>query len=597
MRLIRTSNLELCRFEEGEIPEYVILSHTWGPEEVSFQSFGTADAKDLAGYGKIEQCCQVAFRDGWSYVWIDTCCIDKTSSAELSEAINSMFRWYQEAQVCYTYLSDVSVARELSGDCKSLDQKHKFSVKDSFSSSRWFRRGWTLQELLAPWTMVFYDKNWNEIGTKWSLQQEISRITAISTDHIANPRSASVAAKMSWASRRQTRRPEDISYCLMGLFDVNMPLLYGEGSKAFMRLQLEIVKSSNDESIFAWKDASLRYSGMFAQSPAAFSDSGNIIPITVPIAVPNLGRSSFEMTYSGVTISTIITARKIDERTESDEADHPLQSVQLQCARNDADRRPIVLMLKSAGPFRWYNRRRPNAFMPFDESKPRIGVSASVYIPHHFEKLQGIRRVNRDQHFMIDHSISRANFTLKGTSLTRRCHLTPQDQRYWRLLIEEPYHYGALRFTNTAAETFILIVTTVKDGMPSIDLMIPTAHCPISALLKDYGVESPEVFSASRTDRLSRHLQHETHIFVALRKRVHDGQVCHFVDIELRNAGRGGGLSTPWVPPSTCPRCPQVSSRTKCQDDSVSRLDVLSSQDSTSSGWSIEESRPSDSTD
>lgn len=97
MRLIKTSTFELCRFEEGEIPEYGILSHTWGPEKVSFQAFEKTDARNLAGFAKIEQCCQMAFRDGWSYVWIDTCCIDKSSSAEISEAINSMFRWYQEA--------------------------------------------------------------------------------------------------------------------------------------------------------------------------------------------------------------------------------------------------------------------------------------------------------------------------------------------------------------------------------------------------------------------------------------------------------------------------------------------------------------------
>lgn len=146
-----------------------------------------------------------------------------------------------------------------------------------FQWSRWFTRGWTLQELLAPSTVVFYDKDWREFGTRWSLRAQISRATGITYESMNRPRDASIATKMSWASNRRTTRVEDMAYCLMGLFDINMPLLYGEGPKAFMRVQYEIAESGqHDESIFAWRDAGLSSSGMFARSPEAFADSGDI---------------------------------------------------------------------------------------------------------------------------------------------------------------------------------------------------------------------------------------------------------------------------------------------------------------------------------
>ncbi|KAI4184827.1 MAG: hypothetical protein L6R41_004493 [Letrouitia leprolyta] len=262
MRLLNTASVTLHEFHGHRMPPYVILSHTWEQEEVSFEDIQSQDCTHLAGYEKIIRCCELAASQGWEYVWIDTCCIDKRSSAELSEAINSIFRWYREAQVCYTYLSDVvSVSR------------------DDFFFSRWFTRGWTLQELLAPGVVIFVNAFWEVLDTKRSLRRELSSITGISQEHLSSPMSASIATKMSWASYRETTRLEDIAYCLLGLFDVNMPLLYGEGDKAFMRLQHEIVKVSDDESIFAWCDSGLAQSGLLARSPAAFAMSGSIVPV------------------------------------------------------------------------------------------------------------------------------------------------------------------------------------------------------------------------------------------------------------------------------------------------------------------------------
>jgi hypothetical protein len=199
--------------------------------------------------------------DGWQYAWIDSCCIDKTSSAQLSESINSMYQWYKYAQVCYAYLADVR-----SGE----------KVKDELRKSNWFKRGWTLQELLAPPRVVFFGHDWVDIGTRKNLEDLISDVTGI--HNFLEFETACVAQKMSWAVGRRATRVEDIAYCLVGLFDVNMPPLYGEGEKAFMRLQLEILKISDDESIFAWTQKNAGR-GLLASSPEAFRNSGSIRPL------------------------------------------------------------------------------------------------------------------------------------------------------------------------------------------------------------------------------------------------------------------------------------------------------------------------------
>ncbi|KAL8630092.1 hypothetical protein Q9189_004228 [Teloschistes chrysophthalmus] len=164
-------------FNEVNIPAYAILSHTWGEGEVLFQDFEKPSSRTLTGYTKITKCCEVARSDGWQFVWVDTCCIDKTSSAELSEAINSMYLWYQEAQVCYVYMVDVELWSAV-----------------EFQASRWFKRGWTLQELLAPNIVIFYNSYWEELGTKSSLESLVSGATIIARKHLQTPAEASVAS-------------------------------------------------------------------------------------------------------------------------------------------------------------------------------------------------------------------------------------------------------------------------------------------------------------------------------------------------------------------------------------------------------------------
>ncbi|KAL0938093.1 HET domain-containing protein [Colletotrichum truncatum] len=282
MKLLNCMSLEIEEFFGSFIPEkYAILSHMWEDGEASFQDFGNIKAKATKpGWAKIKQTCSLARQQGFSYVWIDTCCIDKTNSAELTEAINSMFNWYARSTVCYAFLSDISAKDE----------------KRDLRESRWFTRGWTLQELIAPPRVLFYDKDWRAIGTRQGLSEVISKRTGISKTILEHSETDKyeiedllsevlVAHRMSWAAGRTTTREEDLAYCLLGIFNVNMPLLYGEGSKAFTRLQEEIIKESDDLSLFAWgctepkpQDQSSEqvYFGILARSPDDFANEGSL---------------------------------------------------------------------------------------------------------------------------------------------------------------------------------------------------------------------------------------------------------------------------------------------------------------------------------
>ncbi|KAK1660001.1 heterokaryon incompatibility protein-domain-containing protein, partial [Colletotrichum godetiae] len=246
MRLINTATLQLEEFiDRDRIPPYAILSHTWEDGEVSFQEWDHHDIRAKKKcFLKIESFCRLALQDGYSHAWADTNCIDKRSSAELSEAINSMFAWYRKAAVCYVYMADVLASSS------APDYRDRVT---QFLNSRWFARGWTLQELVAPLDINFYDQDWSFIGTIITLLDTIHQATGIDKSCLlgnALPSDFSIAKIMSWAAGRVTTRPEDQAYCLLGLFGVNMPLLYGEGDKAFLRLQEEIIKISDDQSVF-----------------------------------------------------------------------------------------------------------------------------------------------------------------------------------------------------------------------------------------------------------------------------------------------------------------------------------------------------------
>lgn len=245
MRLLRLEIdgcFSLKEHSGRDIPPYAILSHTWGPdqEELTIQDVLEGGGKSKSEYRKLTFCGKQAAKDSLEWFWVDTCCINKSSSAELTEAINSMFRWYANAAKCYVYLSDVSV-----DSAKGKGQLPRATWVPSFQRSRWFTRGWTLQELLAPKSVEFYSAEGEYLGDRKSLVQEIQAITGIESKALeGSPLSHfSVEARKSWAANRDTKREEDAAYCLLGIFGVFMPAIYGEGNNAFKRLQKEIEES------------------------------------------------------------------------------------------------------------------------------------------------------------------------------------------------------------------------------------------------------------------------------------------------------------------------------------------------------------------
>ena len=346
MRLLNVHTLKFREFFDQEIPPYGILSHRWGEDEISHKDFrkGRVPAES-ASYKKISDFCafvrertifdfgpfterrREAYerneaepfspggmhsvegeREALQWVWIDTICINKSSSQELSEAINSMFNWYANAEECYVYMKDVP----------PVEQVPPHDFWRAFDSSDWFLRGWTLQEMLAPATVIFCSSDWNVFGhiqtnkgrrqclehmlyssaLRFELNDRIAQITGVQKAYLSGDwpiEGASIARRMSWAAHRKTTRVEDEAYCLLGIFGVNMPLLYGEGRKAFLRLQEEIIKRSEDQSIFAWSltNPDQELTGILAPDVDCFEHSNDIIKANwrpqAPFTITNLG--------------------------------------------------------------------------------------------------------------------------------------------------------------------------------------------------------------------------------------------------------------------------------------------------------------------
>jgi hypothetical protein len=262
MRLLHTTSFQLQVFSDNDIPRYAILSHTWDKSELTCEDLREENFRQKPGFAKLKASCAIAAKDGYTWIWIDTCCIDKSSSAELSEGINSMFRYYGDSDICYAYLADF----QSKGRSEHGVEKYK--------DCRWWSRGWTLQELIAPRRVQFYSSTWRKLQDKRALANTISSITGIPLPVLrgTTPRSCNVAQRMSWASKRETTRNEDIAYCLIGLFDVQMVPIYGEGVvNAFLRLEEEILKRTADHTLFLWTPGHEPYNqGLLATSPQAF---------------------------------------------------------------------------------------------------------------------------------------------------------------------------------------------------------------------------------------------------------------------------------------------------------------------------------------
>ncbi|KAL8871187.1 MAG: hypothetical protein Q9174_002928 [Haloplaca sp. 1 TL-2023] len=361
MWLLNTSTLALHHVLNPDEVKYAILSHTWGDEEVSFQDmtiesdvqaqsltnyiYGLGEyifwnnaksrMKQRKGYKKVARCCAQALADGYEWAWVDTVCIDKKSSAELSEAINSMYEWYSKAAKCYTYMSDVSITAE------DLDA----STVQEFKSSRWFRRGWTLQELLAPSVVIFYNKNWRCLGNKKKLAEYITSASGISQGYLLNNHwcvNASIATR---------------------LFQINMSLLYGEGSRAFIRLQHEIVRKSDDESIFAWY-AEEMYSGLFAKRPSAFARCDGYFQYFEP----EFTRAPYAMTNRGLCLDAVYRTTLAKSRERIGRPTNECILLPLNCTRkytSGKPGKPFTIILRNISPD-VYVRYLPCEIVDFD---------------------------------------------------------------------------------------------------------------------------------------------------------------------------------------------------------------------------------------
>jgi hypothetical protein len=315
-------------------------------------------------------------------VWIDSCCIDKSSSSELSEAINSMFLWYSKAQICYAYLNDVPNIKGNDESSAAFDEK-------CLRESRWFTRGWTLQELLAPYFLTFYNRDWREIGTKRSLSRVVTSITGVRYEILigSTPISdACIAESMSWASERLTSRIEDVAYCLLGIFGVHIPPLYGEGKNAFLRLQQEIMRHTNDETIFAWTialgDASDFQGGLLASSPAAFRHSG-----TVRMSNFDLIRPPFQMTNKGLCLNLILFLLGEDSKDHRD-ADKFIAG--LNCSRNNNENFLALFLEKTD--LEQYRRSKPELLPAWRDVAGRKVERRVVYVQQPNASYQAFRK-------------------------------------------------------------------------------------------------------------------------------------------------------------------------------------------------------------
>ena len=513
MRLLHTTTIKLSSFDDDDsIPPYAILSHTWGNAEISFQdllNYPESKLKESKGYQKVRSCCALAAAEGHEYVWIDTCCIDKTSSVELTEAINSMYRWYQKAKICYSYLADVSIGDQ---GLRNPD------VERMFQESRWFTRGWTLQELLAPEDMVFYDQNWRELGSKSSLIAQISLVTGIQQDHIQDINGASVAQKMSWASKRQTRRVEDMAYSLMGIFDVNMALLYGEGDKAFTRLQHEIVKISNDESLFASTDGGLVESGIFAQSPKAFAKSGNVVQISsghhhyiyrAPYTVTNRGLA-IEAFASWDSRSTFILDRMF--------AFLPL-NCRRQLAPGRISKKELTIGLEKV------SRDEFVRFSPgqLDHPPRHIGKRSVGLVYIRPTCIPCISHKQRLSLFIDASSLSKCGLSIVD-SYNCRPELqwgTLSNEKIWRYTLGIGESFAAIQLLGNRWQKFGLMIDAAESKL-SIRV---TALPPFQDFREEMDDRKRRLVCHSSTDSIPTILWHDRWVSVALRKKqVGDGQ-------------------------------------------------------------------------
>ncbi|OTB13577.1 hypothetical protein K445DRAFT_319796 [Daldinia sp. EC12] len=333
MWLLNTEKLTLGYFNEAQVKglSYAVLSHTWGSDEILFHEIqgDRAPLQDRAGWKKLTSFCKTALIYGFRHAWMDTCCIDKRNSADVSEAINSMYTYYYDSDACFIYLEDVHKSADEATNSSGTAEATRDQLLERVRTTRWIRRGWTLQEFIAPKRRYFFTSDWYKIEDGDDLLDILASSTRIDKNLLKDRdllHNFCIAERMNWASGRETTRVEDVAYCLMGIFKVNMPVLYGEGAdNAFKRLQREIMQLSLDMTIFVWY-GNYESSGLLARSPSDFAN-------TPPLSLwPPWDLSPFSLTNIGLSIClNVINEKEFGEYGCHKKSDGNVLLAALQC--------------------------------------------------------------------------------------------------------------------------------------------------------------------------------------------------------------------------------------------------------------------------
>ncbi|KAM6534548.1 hypothetical protein FALCPG4_004180 [Fusarium falciforme] len=428
MRLLHTRNLQLETFIGKKTPGYAILSHTWGDDEVLFQDLESGPAQNWRegrGASKVLGAAAQAASDGHTYIWIDTCCIDKSSSAELSEAINSMYAWYKRSRVCYAYLEDILIP-----DATLL------------GLSRWFTRGWTLQELIAPSEVRFFTSSWEFLGRRDQLAKSISEITRIDPHVLKFGQQTPletypIGQRMAWAAGRTTTRTEDMAYCLLGLFQVNMPLLYGEGRKAFLRLQEEILRqsTSKDHSILLHRESG----HIFASQPSSFDIGCKLHRWTA--------QTDIGLVQDGVKVT--LHVQKVISKGEPHGVEEFVTLGVLDCRIDEGTgsfARPVIVLDHTNG---YYRHRSTGLMMIRPEAEPEVVEIVGTHKPlnFHYERPLKLSGVKVDTAAFEQKSITLRHHDIVGSTQGRERILQLRLGKITQPEMAQKYKFGPRRIS------------------------------------------------------------------------------------------------------------------------------------------------------
>ncbi|KAE8152639.1 heterokaryon incompatibility protein-domain-containing protein [Aspergillus avenaceus] len=523
MRLLNARTFQLEWFDGNHLrPEYAILSHTWSTQEISLQQLHSEAAPRRWGYQKIDNCCRQALLDGLEYVWVDTCCIDQSSSAEVSEAISSMFEWYRASTVCYAYLEDVD-------EPYSARIGHTYyTYAPTGDKSRWYTRGWTLQELLAPSNVVFYNKNWHVMGTKVHLVEEISDATGIDDVNLIHYgiRPTSVGQKLSWAAGRKTTREEDQAYCLLGLLGVHIPLLYGEGHRAFRRLQEEVIRSSTDMSIFAWDCherslGSCVHWGILARSPNCFSRYScvSFIPyvthnVHISGCINGYERVPFAVTNAGLRIALPLIQLPPGEEAPEWLLNEQYMPSRPVMRRSKFDGFPLVsdtyIAILNCGTFDFRTKRTFGVGIALQRNKQRGDYECLIHSGLIFIDLRNVSRAEFTQIIInLGHEAERPVLFMNKTMLEvsthivvrpqaslRCCHVLVRDYSGW--LTDLPKWEGTILLP---AVYRMAVIELDVEGLPCT-VVLKSGTVPLRGRVLECGITSRRILDHTGLQRL-----------------------------------------------------------------------------------------------